>query len=518
MWRPEQQQQPQQQQPQQHRSGRAYFEVMPGVKMEYELFLPAGHNPRVPTPFVVSVSGASQQHVNGFSRKLISPHWGVAVPLRPDGAPLLFEGSGTPGSGVWFLRQFCKHLTERFAVEKGRFILCGVSNGGSAVLRFATLWPELVRGVVVVAGSLTGLARGEEMARLSGIPIEMFVGRNDEYGFCPNMVELEIQLKSLGLNPAAHLHVFEQAGHVCSPHIDSDSLHGKLRLMFLRAQQLEGLQPTDASSLQALLPDLFAHRDELVTQLTAFAERLGIRSVSTAQAPATAIGQGSLASMSRVTSPKASWAPPRPGSNASPRHNLTKEAASLSHLPPQGWPNMRAAGGSVNAEAPARAPSPKIKLLSPVHAEPAPAGRPRGLNAASPRRLLAVPRPLANGFNAATPPAAGSLSPKLESRAAHRMPTPTPVPGRGEERPVLPHRVRHSSRSRSLQSLSPRPPTAAATASRGGSVAMESQSSQSLSFLPPPSRPPLQRSPHHQFAWSSVDLSLPLTARPVMAC
>lgn len=207
--------------------------------MEYELFVPSGYDPRVPTPFIISVSGVEQTHVNGFSHRLPSDKWVVAVPLRPAASPLFFEGCGKDGDGIWYLRKFCSHLIKKFTVKGGQFIMAGVSNGGSSVLRLATLFPELCCGLVVVTGSIQGLVPQADLPavcqRLNGIPIDMYVGTNDECGFYPPMVDLEKRLAAVSHQPLAELTVFRGAGHVCSPLIDEHLIRGKILLMMARS-------------------------------------------------------------------------------------------------------------------------------------------------------------------------------------------------------------------------------------------------------------------------------------------
>merc|ERR1712151_98502 len=103
----------------------------------------------------------------------------------------------------------CRHLSENFSISGGRFLMVGVSNGGSSVLRFATLWPELTCGVVVVTGSLQGLVDlPDGLRKMSGIPVDMYVGTNDECGFFAPMKALEANFKSIKHHPVASLTVF----------------------------------------------------------------------------------------------------------------------------------------------------------------------------------------------------------------------------------------------------------------------------------------------------------------------
>eukprot|EP00927_Polykrikos_kofoidii_P071591 TRINITY_DN67851_c0_g1_i1.p1 TRINITY_DN67851_c0_g1~~TRINITY_DN67851_c0_g1_i1.p1 ORF type:complete len:398 (+),score=43.72 TRINITY_DN67851_c0_g1_i1:36-1229(+) len=256
-------------------SGPRQFEVRPGEMMDYFLFVPPGYDPRVPIPFLVSISGTGQQHVNGFSHRLPSANWAVAVPLRPQTAPLFFEGHGVNGDGVWYLMQFCQHLMESRKVERNAFVFCGVSNGGSAVLRFATIFPKLCRGVVVVTGSVHGLCPDDELKRLSGVPIDAYVGTLDECGFYAPMKELEMKLHILGQSPPFQLTIFEGGGHVCSPFIDTNVLKGKIKLMLLRtgppglAMKLGTVRPT-SDGLGRL------SRDEVIAQLNTFGANIGL--------------------------------------------------------------------------------------------------------------------------------------------------------------------------------------------------------------------------------------------------
>ena len=127
---------------------RKVFDVAPGRRMEYELLLPPV-TPATPIPFIVSIAGSGQQQVNQFSQ-------------RPEEAPLLFDGCGAKEDGLWYLHEFCQHLSTNFAVETSRFLMAGVSNGGNAVVRFATHWPELCSGLVVVTTSVTACNENQD--------------------------------------------------------------------------------------------------------------------------------------------------------------------------------------------------------------------------------------------------------------------------------------------------------------------------------------------------------------------
>jgi len=249
---------------------RCSFELQNGQLMEYELFRPTGHDKSVPAPFVVSISGCGQSHVNHFSRRLVSEHWVLAVPLRPDSSPPLFEGRGSPGDGIWHVHEFCRHLTAEFAVSGGSFLMAGVSNGGSTALRFATLWPRLCHGLIVVTGSIQGLVESPAPL-LRGIPIDMYCGSEDECGFFPPMKALAAELREAGQSPPAMLTVFEGAGHCCSPLVDSHLLHGKIWLMMVRAA-------VGRRCLELAVPDRDRKPAEgVLSRLANYSEALGLK-------------------------------------------------------------------------------------------------------------------------------------------------------------------------------------------------------------------------------------------------
>jgi hypothetical protein len=221
---------------------RQSFVLGTGKTMEYELFLPSEYDPSVSTPFIVSVPGMEQTHVNGFSRRLPSDQWVVAVAIRPASAPHFFEGSGADGDGVWHLRQLCNHLLSEHSVYGGRFTFVGVSNGGSSVLRFATVFPEICCGVVVVTGSIYGLVPHAQflatLRRLMGLPIDMYVGTKDECGFFPPMIQLEKDLAAVDHFPKLELTIFKGAGHCCSHLVEQHVIRAKILLMMARTWPL----------------------------------------------------------------------------------------------------------------------------------------------------------------------------------------------------------------------------------------------------------------------------------------
>lgn len=237
--------------------------------MEYELFLPSSYDSAVPLPVLVSISGRDMSHVNGLSKRLPNEGWIVAVPLKPPDVPPFFEGRGHPGDGAWHLKRFCDHLRESFKVDGGRFFMVGVSNGGNACLRFATLWPELCRGLLVITGNLPGDTPVEELRRLQGIPIDMYVGNRDEMGFYTPMKKLQRDLRALGQQPCPHLTVFHGAGHVCSPLVSTRWLHSRIWLMLLWSEKT-------GRYIRLPLPDA-ASGSETTANLCKFCDEMGLQ-------------------------------------------------------------------------------------------------------------------------------------------------------------------------------------------------------------------------------------------------
>jgi hypothetical protein len=148
--------------------------------------------------------------------------------------------------------------------------MVGVSNGGNSVLRFATLWPELCCGLLVVTGSIQGLVElPAGLQRLGGLPIDMYVGTEDECGFYEPMVAMEEDLRKVGHSPPATLTVFKKAGHCCSPLVDNYLLHSKILLMLLYAG-------ATGDSLDIGVPETALPIDEVYVELICFCDKLGI--------------------------------------------------------------------------------------------------------------------------------------------------------------------------------------------------------------------------------------------------
>jgi hypothetical protein len=238
--------------------------------MEYTLLAAPGVNLTTPMPFILSVPGGGQEHLNGFSQRLPSSSWVVIVASRPTKAPLLFEGNGSVGDGPWHLHELSKHVLNKYAVKGGRFLMVGVSNGGSSVFRFATLWPELCIGIIAATGVVMvppPLKLPDGLQPLQGLPIDMYVGTNDECGFYQPMVELDAHLQKVKQSPPATFTVFNGAGHTCSGLINQSELVGKIYLMYCRAGIAPDVMEVGIASLAKKAPRILQHLEVFCEKL-----------------------------------------------------------------------------------------------------------------------------------------------------------------------------------------------------------------------------------------------------------
>lgn len=174
--------------------------------LEYYLILPTDYSVDCDYPVAIAISGEKQQHVSRFfqSWKAENRGWIVACPLRPDDWPLFFQGSDV------LLQKFASHILDNFRAEGNRLHLVGVSNGGHSAFHFATRWPELCHSVTLAPGYNFWKV---DVTLVNGIPIDMYVGDDDELGFTTRMIVLKGHLDQAGHKPDAFLKTVNGAGH-----------------------------------------------------------------------------------------------------------------------------------------------------------------------------------------------------------------------------------------------------------------------------------------------------------------
>jgi len=106
------------------------------------------------------------------------------------------------------------------------------------------------------------------------LPIDMYVGTDDECGFYAPMVQLEKDLQAVGHTPLAELTVFRGGGHCCSPLVDEHLIRGKILLMMARSWPAFQMLRLDAHTAP--------NANEIQNTLKIFSHALGLSAHSDA--------------------------------------------------------------------------------------------------------------------------------------------------------------------------------------------------------------------------------------------
>jgi len=191
-----------------------------GSTVKVFLFYPktAGEGP---WPLSVLMSGgvANEYIVRAqfwLGHELASRGWVIAVPVAPD-ANAFFGENGKK------IPQVIAQLQENPAIEKGRSLLVGVSNGGSSALEIAGRNPENYFGVVAVPGNIR---EGAEVGDFADLPVFIRIGENDYLRWNRQLQRITKVLSEAGARVDARLqpgasHVFPIDWDELQPWLDS---------------------------------------------------------------------------------------------------------------------------------------------------------------------------------------------------------------------------------------------------------------------------------------------------------
>lgn len=174
-----------------------------------------------PWPLCVLMSGGTANEYIAraqfwLGNELANRGWVIAVPVSPD-ANSFFGKNGEK------IPKVVDRLQESNAIEKGKSLLVGVSNGGSSAIEIASRDPEKYYGVVAVPGIIKDK---RAIADLKGLPLYIRIGEKDYLRWnrqLPSMIKL---LEGAGANVNAELvpgesHVFPLDWDDLHPWLDS---------------------------------------------------------------------------------------------------------------------------------------------------------------------------------------------------------------------------------------------------------------------------------------------------------
>jgi len=191
-----------------------------GSTVKVFLFYPKT-NGEGPWPLSVLMSGgvANEYIVRAqfwLGHELASRGWVIAVPVAPDASAFFGEnGEKIP--------KVIAQLQEYPAIEKGKTLLVGVSNGGSSALEIAGRNPENYFGVVAVPGIIRP---GVDVGDFANLPVFIRIGENDYLRWNRELPRITAALSEAGARVDAKLqpgasHVFTIDWDELQPWLDS---------------------------------------------------------------------------------------------------------------------------------------------------------------------------------------------------------------------------------------------------------------------------------------------------------
>jgi predicted esterase len=174
-----------------------------------------------PWPLTVLMSGgtANEYIVRAqfwLGYELASRGWVIAVPVSPDDNSFF-------GSNGEKIPKVIEQLQKLPAIEDGKTLLVGVSNGGSSALEIASRNPEEYYGVVAVPGLIKDHAI---IGKFDNLPIFLRIGENDFLHWNRQLPILQKQLTEAGARVDAKLvpdgsHVFTIDWNELQPWLDA---------------------------------------------------------------------------------------------------------------------------------------------------------------------------------------------------------------------------------------------------------------------------------------------------------
>jgi len=184
-----------------------------GAELEYALQLPSDFDPRASYPTLFALPPGSQTKAlveRGFelywSSEAARHGWIVVSPAAPSGRVLHEEPVASQAE------RLADALRAELPIERDRYHLAGVSNGGRSAFHLAARAPERWLTLTVLPGLPSGAFDRDRLAALRALPIALYGGAADE-GWAEGMTTVRDRLLELG---AAHvdLELFEGEGHV----------------------------------------------------------------------------------------------------------------------------------------------------------------------------------------------------------------------------------------------------------------------------------------------------------------
>jgi len=188
------------------------LEMDDGTTIRYALVLPDGFDASKTYPAFLALPPGSQNEgsvdwgLASFGGQVAARRgWIVVSPIAPGGR-LYFRGAER------YIPSLLDYLESQYHIEGGKFHVGDCSNGGRSAFRVALDYPERFHSVVTFPGYPPRDGDFEDLGRLQGMRIHLFVGEEENRAWIDGAQRAHETLDALGIS--THLKILPGEGHV----------------------------------------------------------------------------------------------------------------------------------------------------------------------------------------------------------------------------------------------------------------------------------------------------------------
>jgi predicted peptidase len=182
-----------------------------GMELKYWVLLPESFDSTQVYPAVLTFPPSTQSldqvewAVNAYYvRQSIQRNWLVICPSAPQGIKY-HEGAEA------YIPLLLNKIEQNYHIEKNKYHLAGISNGGISAFRVGTLYPEYFQSLTVFPGVPTETDK-QRLQNLQDILVTMYVGALDDADLIAQSEQTVQILDSLGVS--VEYKKWENNGHV----------------------------------------------------------------------------------------------------------------------------------------------------------------------------------------------------------------------------------------------------------------------------------------------------------------
>ena len=184
----------------------------------YMVHIPIDYRGDQPFPLIVYLSGGGGQAFDGaLSAEDTLGHSGYIALYPHAGGELWWQARQTAMVYALLLETL-----RSYNIDTNRVYLVGFSNGATAALYYATLWPDRFAAVASLMGAGMHIPNGETLPleNLQNVPVLFLHGDKDRTIPASSSVATADQLRSLHPRAAPEIHILKERGHDIT--LDSD--------------------------------------------------------------------------------------------------------------------------------------------------------------------------------------------------------------------------------------------------------------------------------------------------------